>query len=256
MAFLREEKGGVLPPEGAARLKEIQDRYDTRTGAHFLEAMIQEVFPQNIAIISSFGSESAVLLHMTAQIDPSVPVIFLNTGKLFPETLRYRDLLQDRLGLSDVRSIAPNPKDRERLDPKGDLWSRDPDLCCHFRKILPLAPALKGFEASITGRKRFQTHARGAMQQIEASLAKNGEVYFSINPLANWDRDAIASYFARHKLPQHPLVKEGYLSIGCMPCTDRVPKGGSYRDGRWSGTDKEECGIHVPASSAPKTSPR
>ncbi len=196
-------------------------------------------FPGMTTVVSSFGSESAVLLHLIAEIDPNTPVLFLNTGKLFGETLRYRDRLQDRLGLGDLRSLAPNPSDRAMIDPDGTLWSRDTDACCEFRKVVPLRRALEGFEATITGRKRFQTRERAAMQKVEFFQGR-----FRFNPLADWSQADLEAYREAHELPAHPLVEDGYPSIGCMPCTRRVKSGEDYRAGRWAGLAKDECGIH------------
>ena len=231
--------------EYLSRLTILRARYQDLDAYDLLETAIKESFPNKIAMTSSFGSESVVELHMIAQIDPSVPVIFLNTGKLFPETLRYRDLLQERFGLIDVRSIGPDPKDRQNLDPQGLLWRSKPDMCCHFRKVVPLERALEGFEATITGRKRFQTQSRQSLSSIELQGRPDGfdGFRFTINPLAAWTLERLEKYIAEHKLPRHPLVKDGYASIGCMPCTDRVVDGG-YRDGRWRGQEKEECGIY------------
>ena len=241
------------------RLQGLQTRYAGVYGPELLEAMIKTEFAGKIALVSSFGAESAVLLHLVAEIDPSVPVIFLNTGKLFGETLRYRDRLQERLGLTDVRSVGPHPADLASQDPHGGLWNTDADGCCHIRKVLPLERALAGFEASITGRKRFQTGARAEMQAIEEEAVRplvdasgapvsRRQTRFKINPLSNWDLSDLQSHIETHKLPRHPLVKDGYLSIGCMPCTDKVQEGGGYRDGRWAGKDKDECGIHLPTN--------
>ncbi len=237
------------PPEAVRRLAGLRARYEGVSGAPLLEAMIRHEFADRIALVSSFGAEASVLLHMAAEIEPALPVIFLNTGKLFPETLRYRDLLQDRLGLTDLRVTGPHPADRKKLDPDGTLWNRNPDACCHFRKVLPLERALTGFEASITGRKRFQTGARTGMALIELTPARTAEAppRFTINPLALWTRDDLDGYTAQHRLPPHPLQKEGFASIGCMPCTERVGEGEDYRGGRWAGSNKEECGIHLPA---------
>ncbi len=230
-----------MSPETAERLATLQSQYEGVTGIELMRSLITEEFKDEIAIVSSFGSESAVLLHMAAQVDPTVPVIFLNTGKLFGETLRYRDRLQEAIGLTDIRAIGPHPNDEKEYDPDGILWNEDPDKCCHFRKVLPLRRALKNFSAQITGRKRFQTGARAAMKTIEFS-----DGLFKINPLANWTLDDLQRHAEKHKLPQHPLLKDGYLSIGCMPCTDRVKDGEDYRSGRWAGLDKDECGIHDP----------
>ena len=240
------------------RLESLRATYPNLAGPDLLEAMIKREFPGDIAVVSSFGAESAVLLHMVAEIDPTTPVIFLNTGKLFGETLRYRDRLQERLGLTDVRAAGPHPLDLEARDPNGALWNLDPDACCYVRKVLPLERALKGFSASITGRKRFQTSARSAMHPIEEEAVRGtgGPVAagslgsrFKINPLAFMGQEELEAYTVAHRLPRHPLVKDGYLSIGCMPCTERVTEGGSYRDGRWVGRDKDECGIHMPVNT-------
>lgn len=227
-------------PAIAAKLASLQAAAKGRDPKGILELALKGEFAGKTAIVSSFGSESVVLLHMIAQIDPTTPVIFLNTGKLFGETLRYRDRLQDELGLVDVRSIGPHPADRAAQDPDGELWSKSTDACCNFRKVIPLKRALEGFSAQITGRKRFQTNARAQMEPVEFFEGR-----FRFNPLTDWTLADIEAYMAEHNLPAHPLVEDGYPSIGCMPCTRRVLSGEGYRDGRWSGLDKDECGIHT-----------
>jgi phosphoadenosine phosphosulfate reductase len=221
------------------RLESLRATYAQANTTELLRAIIKDEFPGRITTVSSFGSESVVLLHLISQIDPSVPVIFLNTGKLFGETLRYRDRLQDKLGLTDIRSIRPHPDDERALDPEGTLWSRDPDSCCNFRKVLPLRRAIAGFEAEITGRKRFQTLARTGMPALELNGSR-----FVVNPLWSWTLEDLRDHILAHDLPRHPLVEDGFLSIGCMPCTQRVKDGEDYRSGRWAGQDKDECGIH------------
>jgi phosphoadenosine phosphosulfate reductase len=222
----------------------LVDQYGELQGKVLLESLFKGPYKDKIAVVSSFGAESVVLLHMISEIDPTIPVIFLNTGKLFGETLRYRDRLQDKLGLTDLRSIGPHPKDQLERDPDGVLWRSDTDGCCHFRKVLPVQRALKGFSIQITGRKRFQTNDRADLPAVESD-AQRGPGYYKINPLVNMSLEELTTYIEEHKLPRHPLVKEGFLSIGCMPCTERVQAGGGYRDGRWVGQDKDECGIHV-----------
>lgn len=253
-----EARAAVMDTDArlSPRLGRLRELYAGLSGQALLEAMIKTEFAGKIAVVSSFGAESVVLLHMVAEIDPTTPVIFLNTGKLFGETLRYRDRLQERLGLTDIRAAGPHPGDLARQDPNGGLWNSDPDACCFIRKVLPLERALKGFEASITGRKRFQTNARASMEPIEEEAVRGtGEpgsatgTRFKINPLSFWGQEELERYTDAHQLPRHPLVKDGYLSIGCMPCTERVPEGGSYRDGRWAGRDKDECGIHLPVNT-------
>ena len=240
---VNDGRPGFLPrqakpaPIDFPRLKE---KAVARDAQGILELALTGEFEGRTAVVSSFGAESAVLLHMVAAIDPATPILFLNTGKLFGETLRYRDRLQDVLGLGDVRSVGPDPKERHALDANGSLWSREPDACCGFRKVAPLARSLKPFAAQVTGRKRFQTRERDLMQPVEWF---GGRIRF--NPLWRWTEDELKSYAAAHGLPAHPLRADGYPSIGCQPCTRRVSKGESYRAGRWAGLDKDECGIHV-----------
>lgn len=240
-AALQTENPSLNPPFDSAALAALNAGFEGQDASAVLRACIDTHFAGRIGIVSSFGAESVVLLHLVAQIDPTVPVIFLNTGKLFGETLRYRDRLQQSLGLTDIRSVAPHPDDLLQKDPKGALWSRDTDGCCHIRKVLPQARAIAGFEALITGRKRFQTGARQMMDIVE--IDTDGR--YKVNPLANWQLDDLKAYIETHQLPRNPLVKDGYLSIGCMPCTQKVEEGGDYRSGRWAGSDKDECGIHL-----------
>ena len=236
---------GIAPkrpvvPEAAMRLADLRARAEGRDAEGLLNLALLEAFPGQTAVVSSFGAESAVLLDLIARVDPATPILFLNTGKLFGETLRYRDRLQEHLGLIDIRSIGPDPRDRAALDPEGVLWARDTDACCGFRKVAPLKRVLAPFAAQITGRKRFQTGARRDMQPVEFFEGR-----FRFNPLADWTPDDIETYFGTHNLPRHPLAEDGYPSIGCMPCTRRVQSGEGYRDGRWAGLDKDECGIHI-----------
>ncbi len=210
-----------------------------RDAQGILRLALRESFPGRTAIVSSFGAESVVLLHLVAAIDPDTPVLFINTGKLFGETLRYRDRLQRELGLSDVRAIGPNGRELAAADPEESLWSSNPDACCALRKVVPLSRALAGFDALVTGRKRFQTGVRARMEPVEFF---EGRVRF--NPLADWGPEQINGYMIRHNLPVHPLSDDGYPSIGCQPCTRRVRPGEGARGGRWAGLEKEECGIH------------
>jgi len=232
------ERREVVSEAQRIKLAALQNAAQGLDAKGILALAIKE-FSGKAAVVSSFGSESAVLLHLMAEIDPNTPVLFLNTGKLFGETLRYRDRLQERLGLGDLRALAPNVNDRATLDPEGTLWSRDTDACCNFRKVIPLKRALEGFEAQVTGRKKFQTRERAAMQPVELFEGR-----FRFNPLVEWSQADLEAYMDAHDLPRHPLVEDGYPSIGCMPCTRRVKSGEDYRAGRWSGLDKDECGIH------------
>ncbi|MEG3182219.1 phosphoadenylyl-sulfate reductase [Sphingomonas sp. LT1P40] len=209
-----------------------------------LRTVLAEQMVGDGAIVSSFGAESAALLHLVASIDPSVPVLFLDTGKHFAETLAYRDQLAARLGLRDLRILSPDAETIAKRDETGLRWSYDPDGCCEIRKVIPLEKAMAGFDASITGRKAFQASTRNALPRFEVDAAGR----LKVNPLADWTQADIEAYFVAHDLPRHPLVADGYLSIGCAPCTSRVKPGEDPRSGRWVGWDKTECGIHTPVT--------
>ncbi|HSG57410.1 MAG TPA: phosphoadenylyl-sulfate reductase, partial [Paracoccaceae bacterium] len=187
-----------------------------------------------------FGAESVALLHMLAVIDRTVPVLFIDTAMLFPETLDYQRQVAERLELSDLRIIRARPVALAAQDPDGLLHQSDPDACCALRKTEPLERALHGFDAWITGRKRFQASTRAALEFFEADT--DGRL--KVNPLAHWDKGDVQDYMINNRLPRHPLVARGYPSIGCAPCTSPVKPGEDERAGRWRGAAKEECGIH------------
>ena len=212
--------------------------------AHVIETALRTVGREQLALVSSFGTESAALLKVMADVDPAIPVIFLDTGWLFEETLAYRDTLIATLGLRDVRSIKPLEEALSRQDPDRELWFSDPDACCRIRKVEPLARALKPFSAWINGRKRFQGGARAEIPVVEDDGAK-----LKFNPFANVSREEIEAIYKLAKLPPHPLVASGYLSVGCMPCSSRAAAGEDARDGRWRGRAKTECGIHTMKTS-------
>lgn len=209
-----------------------------------LAAVLAEGLAGRIAAVSSFGAESAVLLHLIASIDKSVPVLFLETGKHFAETLAYRDELVRRLGLTNLINLTPDAQALAGRDGNGLRWSYDPDGCCEIRKVQPLARSLAGFDASFTGRKGFQSATRTGLERFELD-ATDAAGRLKVNPLSDWSSDQIEAYFTATGLPQHPLVAQGYPSIGCSPCTSKVAPGEDLRAGRWRGWDKTECGIHV-----------
>jgi phosphoadenosine phosphosulfate reductase len=221
-------------------------QYSGFDGIDILEPLIKKYLPGRIALVSSFGAESAVLLHMVAQIDRNVPVIFLDTEKLFWETKAYRSKLVDHLGLTDIRTIKPDPTDIAQDDAKGDLHKTNPDLCCHIRKTVPLEKALDGFAAWISGRKRFHGGARASIPALEIAEGK-----LKIEPLARFSPHDIENYAKHYQLPQHPLVAAGYRSIGCAPCTVKGGTQDNPRAGRWIGLSKTECGIHWTANGQP-----
>ena len=204
-----------------------------------LEAAV-EAFGDKLALVSSFGAESAVLLHLAAQVKRDIPILFLDTGMLFGQTLDYRRNLAALFGLTDVRDLRPLYQDLAVADPQAKLWQTDTDACCHVRKVLPLDRALGEFDAWITGRKRFHGGDRLSLPVVEHA---EGQVKF--NPLANWSKAELDEYAKVHDLPAHPLVAQGFPSIGCWPCTQPVEEGEDVRAGRWKGQEKTECGIHI-----------
>jgi len=218
----------------------LGQRFAAMDSGALLRLAIRDLYPGRIALVSSFGADSAVLLHMVAQVDKATPVIFVDTGHLFPETFAYRDELVALLALTDVRAVTPSADDLASLDPEGFLWSSDPDACCDIRKVRPLAEAIEGYDAWITGRKQFQSSTRAALPLFEAEGER-----VKVNPLAGWDAGELLRYLDRHDLPRHRMVARGYPSIGCIPCTSPVRPGEDARAGRWRGKGKTECGIHL-----------
>lgn len=192
------------------------------------------------AVVSSFGSESVVLLHLASQISKDIPVLFLDTGKLFGETKRYRDQLIELLKLTNVITIKPKADQVKAEDPKGVLWANDHNKCCFIRKVIPFRQALKPYKAWASGRKRYQSVERSTLPHLEYEDDK-----LKVNPLAGWNKEEIKAYIEKHNLPVHPLVKDGFKSIGCMTCTERTAPASDDRSGRWAGKAKSECGIHL-----------
>jgi phosphoadenosine phosphosulfate reductase len=205
----------------------------------FLPAVLASL-PEKPTLVSSFGAEAAVLLKMVADIDPKTPVLLVDTGKLFGETLRYKEMLIQTLGLECVKTVEPDQAAIEHDDPEGMLWSRDPDACCALRKVAPLRKALEGINIWISGRKSFQTPERAGLKHFEVQEGR-----LKINPLARWTKQELDAFFEEHALPRHPLEMLGYPSIGCMPCTSVVQAGEEARAGRWRGRGKTECGLHT-----------
>ncbi|KQN31183.1 phosphoadenylyl-sulfate reductase [Sphingomonas sp. Leaf38] len=236
----------VTPAFTRADAQAMQTRFEGVSAQDMLRELLAGELRGRIAAVSSFGAESAVLLHMVAQVDVDVPVVFTNTQKMFGETLAYRDELAERLGFTDLRVFRPDPRLLAIKDKTGLRWSYDPDGCCDLRKVEPLRRALAPFDSWISGRKGFQSGTRTALPRFEEDEGR-----LKINPLADWDKAKLDAYFAEHQLPRHPLEAQGYLSIGCAPCTTKVAPGEDPRAGRWRSFDKVECGIHAPTDYDP-----
>ena len=228
----------LAPP--AEHAAELNRRFAHHAAAEVLAHALHDPETGNAALVSSFGAEAVVLLHMASVIDRTTPVLFVDTEMLFPETLEYQREVARQLRLTDVRVIRPDRESVFRNDPGGNLHRRDPDACCHLRKTEPLRVALAGFDAWVTGRKRYQGGQRTELDFFEA----DGPTRIKVNPLAHWSASDVQDYISNNRLPRHPLVARGFPSLGCLPCTTRVAPGEDHRAGRWRGHDKDECGIH------------
>jgi phosphoadenosine phosphosulfate reductase len=244
MSALASQVSSAVPTGVLPAADELDRALRDASPHEVIAAALKAVGRDQLALVSSFGTESAALLKVMADVDPSIPVIFLDTGWLFEETLAYRDTLIDKLGLRDVRSIKPDEATLSREDGERELWFTDPEACCRIRKVEPLARALKPFAAWINGRKRFQGGLRAAIPVVEADDAR-----LKFNPFANVSREEIEAIFKLAELPPHPLVASGFLSVGCMPCTSRTASNEDARAGRWRGRGKTECGIHTMKAS-------
>ncbi|MEL6474064.1 MAG: phosphoadenylyl-sulfate reductase [Pseudomonadota bacterium] len=230
-----------------ARIARLNGELREASSTTILRAAFVREWPRDITYVSSFGAESAVMLALIADVDPNLPIIFLETGMHFPQTLDYKEELKERLGLTNIRDIPPNEAERKVLDPKNDLWKTDTDACCALRKVRPLEPALEGFGAWITGRKRFHGGARLSLPVFEYAGGR-----YKVNPLASWTQDDVDRFFKHRNLPRHPLVAQGYPSIGCWPCTKPAEDPSDIRSGRWAGQAKTECGLHVEKTERPR----
>ena len=217
----------------------LETRFARLPAKALLRLAIEDLYPGRIALVSSFGADSVVLLHMIGEIARATPIVFVDTGQHFPETLEYRDRLLERFGLSNIVTAAPDAATLAAEDPEKFLFASDPDRCCEIRKVAPLAATLENYDAWITGRKGFQTEDRGRLPLFEAEGAR-----VKVNPLVSWSASELLAYIKQHDLPPHPLVAKGFPSIGCLPCTSRVMPGEDPRSGRWRGKSKQECGIH------------
>jgi phosphoadenosine phosphosulfate reductase len=230
----------------ADRVAALNARYRHHSATAVLEHALKDADLGRVALVSSFGAESVVLLHLVSVIAPETPVLFIDTRMLFPETLAYQRELAERLHLCDLRTIRAAQPRVAFEDPDGTLHRFDADACCAVRKVEPLERALASFDGWITGRKRYQGHGREAVEFFEA----DGETRIKVNPLAHWDRADVEEYIVENRLPRHPLVARGYRSIGCAPCTSPVAPGEDDRAGRWRGQAKTECGIHFAGGRA------
>ena len=229
------------------RIQRLNKELREASAQTIIRAARKREFGDKICYVSSFGAESAVMLALIADVDPSFPVLFIDTGMHFHQTMQYREQLIEHFGLTGVQTVIPDEQERLIEDPKNTLWKSDPDVCCELRKVRPLEPALKGFDAWITGRKRFHGGERMRLPVFEYTGDK-----YKVNPLASWTPDDVDLFFRVRNLPPHPMVEQGYPSIGCWPCTQPSQDASDPRAGRWAGQNKTECGLHVERRERPR----
>ena len=231
-------------------LEKLNQEFETKRPEEIIVWALKELSGR-IALSSSFGPESGVLLHMVSRIDPSIPVLFLETGYHFPETLEYKEALIRFLGLKNVIDLKADPKPKAEVVKRyeGVPYEKDPDLCCQINKVEPLDEALRNYDAWMSGIRRQQTDFRKSIRIAEEYKRKTGyespQPLYKISPLANLTSREMWWYLKEHGIPKHPLYDKGYLSVGCWPCTRPVQAGDDERSGRWAGKAKTECGIHT-----------
>ena len=241
MTVLIDIKRDAQRSDGGRRAAELSAQYEGMTPQEILRDAIRNQFFGDITLSSSFGADSAALLHMVSEIDPALPVLFLDTDRHFFQTLQYRDELAAKLGLTNIVVLKADADEAAAEDSKNTLWRTHPDQCCDLRKVRPLNRLMEGYGAWISGRKRHQARTRANLPIVEW----DGK-HFKVNPLAAWTQTDLDAYFAAHNLPPHPLVEQGFASIGCFTCTKPVEQGADARSGRWAESEKVECGIHNP----------
>ena len=233
--------GGPVGPEAlTAKVSRLNLALRHHSAWDVLQSALREV--PDLVLVSSFGTQSVVLLHLASMVSKDLPVIFIDTQMLFTETLVYQHELAERLALRNIRILQPGAIATD--DPDGSLHRRDPDACCALRKSAPLDAALSGVGGWITGRKRFQSGTRAQLDYFELESPRAAPPRIKVNPLAYWSTQDLNHYMDENRLPRHPLVAQGYASVGCTPCTSPVKPGEDPRAGRWRNSDKEECGIH------------
>lgn len=200
---------------------------------------------EKLAVASSFQSSGLVILHLLKDIRGDVPVLFLETGFHFPETLEFRDRVAEMWGLELVVLRGEHRTPEKQAEQYGPaLYRRDPDRCCAINKVEPLQRALQDYDGWISGLRRDQSPMRADTPMVEAQMLPSGDEVIKIHPLAHWSRDQVDGYIAEHNIPTNPLLERGFASIGCWPCTRPVEEGEEERSGRWDGFAKTECGIH------------
>ena len=233
-------------------LAALNARFETASPREIVEWAVSHVAhdvthpsTHRLALTVSFGGGGLVLAYLLSQIDRTIPVIFLDTGFHFPETLEFKQRIVERY---DLNLVEMHPAS----DP-GPLYETDPDQCCHIRKVEPMQRALQGYDVWISAVRRDQSDTRRAVDTLEYQLV-NGRPVLKVYPLVRWSGKDVWRYLYEHDIPHHPLLDQGYTSIGCWPCTRATVAGEDERAGRWSGRAKTECGLHAFGSHDPSAS--
>ena len=226
-------------------VRDLNQRFETAAPEDIVRWALAEAGLGRIAIASAFQAEGTCLIHMATRVVPDVPILFLETGFHFAETLAFKERLTEQLGLNVVDLVGEYTVERQTEEFGPRLYERDPKLCCQLNKVAPFDRALRGFDAWLTSMRRDSAWTRRNTPIVSQTEFEDGTTLVKVNPIAGWTRQQAWSYLKEHDLPHNPLYDLGFASIGCAPCTRMVFAGEDERAGRWSGLLKTECGIHV-----------
>jgi phosphoadenosine phosphosulfate reductase len=231
-------------------LADLNAQFDGAPPQDIVRWALSEPILKRVAIASAFQVEGTCLIHMAVEVRPDVPILFLETGFHFAETLAFKERLTEQLGLNVVELTGEYTVERQAEEYGPRLYERDPKLCCELNKVQPFARGLRDYDAWLTSMRRDSAWTRKHTPIVSQTELEPGRSLVKVNPVANWGRRDAWAYLKEHDLPHSPLYDLGYGSIGCAPCTRMVFPGEDERAGRWSGLLKTECGIHVRETSA------
>jgi phosphoadenosine phosphosulfate reductase len=232
-----------------SEIEALNARFETAHPREILRWVLEDSGLERVAIASAFQAEGTVVIHLASQIRPDVPILFLETGFQFAETLAFKERLTERLGLNVVELVGEYSNDRQAAEFGPRLYERDPELCCEINKVRPMFEALRGLDAWITSVRRDSSPTRADTPVVDRYELEPGRDIVKVNPMATWTRQDVWRYLKEQDLPHNPLYDLGYASIGCAPCTRLRFAGEPERAGRWAGIAKWECGIHVAESA-------
>jgi phosphoadenosine phosphosulfate reductase len=229
----------------SSELATLNERFEAANPAGIVRWALEESGLDQVAIASAFQAEGTVVIHLATRIRPDVPILFLETGYQFAETLAFKERLTEQLGLNVVDLVGEYTTDRQAAEFGERLFEREPERCCGLNKVRPMFEALRGLDAWITAVRRDSSPTRAATPIVDQYELEPGREIVKVNPMATWSRQQVWAYLREHALPHNPLYDLGYSSIGCAPCTRLRFAGEPERAGRWAGIAKWECGIHT-----------